>query len=624
VSVKQLTVLLDRDDLWCLEAAYPQALAGTVLAFDVDLHAWLLDRGIRHTTPWDVVQPDERQRLHNFYDQIWEFWRTCSRAELDGIDCLKLAMYRHVRCLKRLAWAAYALKRCFDELRPRELVTFEETTGHGLDQPVGSRQMPLLFALARGMAEQMGVAVRLLRPEDAVGRPRFVDRVAAANAIAHERLEAAEVLAGRPFVLFTGSGYDLLRQLPVIQAVRQHTDLAAIQLYKSADRQIRRVLERGGHLLWHESQITDPVDLEGLDSWVAAARQGFDLCRRNAPAALRCIFDNPHMDIHFGFMFGPYLRRMACHVRAWSALFEKLRPQVLVANYAAPIVDIAAHLRIPTLVLPHGPMSFGDRALPLALPDQAIIGALSELHAERLAGWGIAPARTRVTGDPGFNGQVSPVERPTSTLSRAESAPCQNARRRRILLLTGNLGLPSASSHLPETNWADATRCFEAIGRLAGRRSDWEFTIKCHPRYDHPLLYEHVNRGLPPNRRLRVVSDQPLDGLACDCDAAVCVNVKSSAIFEASVWRKPVFLLHQSMIWLDRRAWAIDRWPQIARVEQLESELDAIFASPHAYNARAEQTRGALRSCFGREPSAAAAGYLEVIQELAATPTEVS
>jgi len=159
---------------------------------------------------------------------------------------------------------------------------------------------------------------------------------------------------------------------------------------------------------------------------------------------------------------------------------------------------------------------------------------------------------------------------------------------------------------------------------LAGRRSDWEFTIKCHPRYDHPLLYEHVNRNLPPNRRLRVVSDQPLDDVTGDCDAVVCVNVKSSAIFEASVWGKPVFLLHQSMIWLDRRAWEIDRWRQIARVEQLESELDAVFTDPDLYSARVQQTHRALEACFGRERFPAVQKCVEIIQELAATPSKVS
>jgi hypothetical protein len=620
VSVEHLTVLLDRDDLHQLEADRPQALPGTLIVFDVDLHALLLDRGVDHLTPWDFIAPDERPRVRDFYVRTWDFWQTCSPVELDGLDCFKLATYRHVCCLKRLAWAAYALQRCLAELRPRELVTFAETAGHGLDQPVGSRKMPLLFALARGMAEQTGIAVRLLRRTGTPDWNRLPEQPAA-DARMRAGVEVSDILAGRPFVLFTGSGHDLLRQLPVIQALQHQGALTPVQLYKSADEQIRGRLERGGHLLWHESQVTDEIDLTQFDGWVGAARLQFERLRRDAPDDLRCIFRNPHMDMHFDFMFGEYLRRMAWHVRAWPRLFERCQPQLVVANYAAPIVDIAAQFGVPTLVLPHGLMSFGDRAFPLALHEKVVIGALSERHAAKLTEWGIARRRIRVTGDPALGAHRAPAGRRERSPSW-RSCERQGSGRRPILLLTGNLGLPSASSDLPETDWADAARCLETIGRLARRRGDWEFTVKCHPRYDHPLLHEHVNRGLPSDRRLRVVTDEPLDDLLHNCDVVVCVNVKSSAIFEASGSQRPVYLLHQSMIWLDRRAWEIDRWPQIARVDQLESELDAIFADPGLYSARVEQTRGALQRCFGSDPPAAVSRCVEVIQELAAVPAD--
>lgn len=616
MSASQLTILLDHDDLVCLERLCPDALSGTVLAFDVELHAELLDRGVDHMTPWDIVQPSERSYVQAFYAQVWDYWQTSARAELDGLDCFELAAYRHVCCLKRLAWAAYALQRCFDEVRPAELVTFEETSGHGLDQPAGYRKMPLLFGLARGIAEQANIPVRLLRRRDVAGQTGFVDQVAAGDMNMQERIDANDVLAGRPFVLFAGSGYDLLRQLPVIQALDQQGTLVPIQLYKSADASVRRRLKRHGHVLWHESQVTDQIDLTTFEPWIRAARRRFDEQRRRTPAELRCIFANPHMDTHFDFLFGQYLRRMVWQVCAWRGLFARHRPEVLVANYAAPIVDVAADLGIPTLVLPHGLMVIGDDAFPLALPKRATIGAVSELHAQRLKRWGIVPNRIRVTGDPGF-------DRRAPHIGQLAIPPPQQDRRRQILLISGSLGLPSASSYLPETDWADAARCFEMIGRLAERRHDWEFTIKCHPRYDHPGLYEHVNRGLPPERRLPVVSDRGLDDLVPKCDAAVCVNVKSSAIFETSVWHKPVFLLHQSMIWLDRQAWGIDRWPQIAGVEELESELDAVFADPSLYRTRVEQTCRAFESCFDREPTAAGRRCVEVIDDLAAIPATV-
>ncbi len=46
-----LTFLLDRDDLACLEALCPEALSGTIVAFDPDLHIELLSRDVAHVTP---------------------------------------------------------------------------------------------------------------------------------------------------------------------------------------------------------------------------------------------------------------------------------------------------------------------------------------------------------------------------------------------------------------------------------------------------------------------------------------------------------------------------------------------------------------------------------------------
>ena len=58
-----LTVLLDTDDLATVEELAPQALRGVVLAFDVDLHLALRDRGLEHITAWDVVRGAKRAPL---------------------------------------------------------------------------------------------------------------------------------------------------------------------------------------------------------------------------------------------------------------------------------------------------------------------------------------------------------------------------------------------------------------------------------------------------------------------------------------------------------------------------------------------------------------------------------
>ena len=139
MSTERLTFLLEPADLACVEQCYPQALTDTLLVFDVELHIVLLDRSIRHLTPWDIVGRRELGNLQDFNAQILGFWETMAHARYDGIDCLQMTRYRHTCCFTRLAWVAYVIRRCLETLQPREVVTFEERSGHGLDQPPGSR-----------------------------------------------------------------------------------------------------------------------------------------------------------------------------------------------------------------------------------------------------------------------------------------------------------------------------------------------------------------------------------------------------------------------------------------------------------------------------------------------------
>ncbi len=661
---RSFLVLLDADDLACVEACAPDALAGHVLAFDLDIHVTLQDRGIEHVTPWDIVAVDEWERLRGFERSLWQFWTRHAHAPFEGIDLLSLAGYRHKACISRLAWAAYVIERGLSKFSPSEVVVFEEPVGHGLSPPGDYNKMPVLFMLLRGIAEQHGIPVRLLAHKEQAGRAPYVDHVArrdeeakrvfAATAVQRSSLavDPVEFLADRRFVLFAGSGGDLERQLPLIRWINETGRYAAVQLYKTAGDRTLAAMGAAGHLFWHDSQVTGGAPPVDDFRFVDDARHSFEaacadvptetrpsgsvpradlppepraLARADVPPELGSVFANPHLSPHFAFIFGPYLRKMAQQVRAWRHFFRRCRPEVLVANYFAPINDVAAHLGIPGLVLSHGLTMIGHTDFFASFPNFHV-GALSEAHKVELLGEGFEPDRVHVTGDPRVDdvreGLLAPAGQPDGDATVRERANLRErlgveSGQRLILLATGNLALPAQKGRLPIIDWADAARCLTDLARLAARRPEWRWVVKCHPRFDQPRLYERANRTLPPDRRIIVCRDESLHRLAAAADATVVFNVVTSALIEASFHQKPVVFLSQSMPWYRPREWGLERWPHVASVVQLESRLDAIFRDPRAYRQQVEQIVAALKGYFRGTPPRSIPRCAELIAQIA-------
>ena len=694
-------VLLDADDLACVEACAPDALSGHVLAFDLDIHMVLDELGIEHLTPWDLVATDEWEQLQAFEGSLFRFWTRHAQAPFEGIDLLSLAGYRHKAWISRMAWAAYVIERGLAKLRPSEVVVFEEPVGHGLSPPDDYNKMPVLFMLLRGMAEQHGIPVRLLAHNEQAGRAPYVDQVAQRGEEAERVFAAAvgqtsptvgqtsstvdqrsslaaspaELLAGRRFVLFAGSGGDLERQLPLIRRINEQGRHLAVQLYKTAGAQTLTAMRAAGHLFWHDSQVTrgaPPVDDYGF---IDDARQAFEAACADVPTEtrpsgsvpraavspeLRSVFANPHLSPHFGFIFGPYLRKMAQQVRSWRHFFHRCRPEVLVANYFAPINDVAAHVGIPGLVLSHALVMIGQADFFASFPNFHV-GAISEPHRAELLGAGFDPGRVHVTGDPRVDqvreGIPAPARvaatprggRRTSVKGVREGSPAVpgqeeqrgslpyrqdgdatvreradlrtrlglGGRQRLILLATAHLALPAQRIRLPIIDWADAARCLTDLTRLAGHRPEWRWVVKCHPRLDQPQLYERANRTLPPDRRIIVSRDESLHQLAAAADVTVVFNVVTSALLEASFCQRPVVVLRQSMPWYHPKEWGLERWPHVASVAQLESRLEAIFNDPQHYRQEVQRIGTALKGYFRGTPPHPIASCAELIERIA-------
>lgn len=600
-----VTFVMDEDDLALVEATSPQALRGTIVAFDPDVADRLHGAGIPHVTPWDFVHQEHLPGLERSEREIWKFWQEQAHARFMDVDLLQLLPYRHRACLARFAWAACAARRVLETLRPREVIAFHEPVGHGLDQPEDGNKMPLLSAIVRGLAVEMDIAVRVLDRAAVPGQAGFVDLV---NRRGERRLppvDPEQALGGRPYVLFAGSGIDMARQRVVVDRLRRDSGLEPVVLYKSGDESLLAALAGEGVAVFHESQFHgeggDATDLG------TAARRDFDRACREAPGSVRCIFDNPHMETHFGFIFGEYLTKMARHVATWTALFRAHPPAAAVTLHQNAVFEVAAHAGVPCLALSHAPMLVGNARWFATYPP-CTIGAISETHRDRLTAAGLAPDRVTVAGD-------LRIDR-----LRHESARAGRDRepgRREILLLTGNLSSPARTDGLPRCDWSDALRCIAALPQLVRKHPGVRWTIKCHPRFDHPAIYERLSQAVSAGQ-VRIAGDEPIERLAPAADVIVTFNALTSATIEASFFERPVLVFCASMVRYDRREWGLERWAHVESLAALDREIAALFADPRHYRRSVDRTRAALEALLRGAPADCAARCVDVIEALCA------
>jgi len=618
-----LTILHDADDLARLEALCPEALSGTVLGFALDIHLQLQERGIDHLTPMDLIDYDELPRLQRFEASVQQFWAAHARVVYRGVDLLALARIRHISCLRRVSWAAYVIQRALEVIRPEQVVVFEEPAGHGLDQPSGYRKMPLLFSLLRGIAEQAGCPVHLLR-SDGGGRATFEDR-AAHNARKVLPPSAPDSRPfGRPWILFHGNGSDLLRQVPLIQGLLDQSHFAVVQSYSSASEPQLQQLSDVGHHLCHVSQLTSHDPATDVDTPAGLGRARFDEAALRALAELNGIFRNPYMKIHFDFIFADYARSMAQHLRSWRRAFSVHRPAAFISTFPTPMADIASQCGIPCLNLPHGLMMLGLPEFFTSL-DGGCVGAISSVHRDRLVSAGLHPRRVRVTGDPYLDPILDRI-RLSSARSRAHSATAVRRRysvppeSRFLLLLSGGMDMPSSGATLPMIDWAHAAHAAGRLASMIERHPEWWLVVKCHPRRDHPRLYERLSERLPCGHRLAIAHDTSLHDLVSAADAVVSFNISTSGLIESSLWGKPVIFLDTSMMWFDHEQWATDSWPRVNSVDELEEALEAMFSDAGTYEEYVNRTQDAVHRFFDGPPQPAVPRCLETIDQLVLSP----
>lgn len=620
----RLAIALDCDDLDNLaaEGIAPRDLA--LLAMDPDLHI-SLGSATRHFTPWDFVEREDWPQVRAFSEEVWRFWETHASVPHAGFDLLRIAPYRHYECLTKLSWACFVVRRAFERLQPAEVVTFAESDGHGLSQPPAYRKYPPLFALVRGMAEHAGVPLRLVPRRGA----KFVDLAGSAtlSGALHREAERGE-LPNRPYVLLYGNGVDLLQQLPLVRELEANGALSAVQVYKVADTDTLASARAIGHPVLHEFTLQEAVGRPpeiNLNALRAAAERG---CARLVGAArraggpLRAIFDNAHLHIHFGFVFGEYVLKIARHVATWSQLCRTRPPAAVVAHDQVPLTYVAGACGVPCLSLSHG-LVLGDARWYGGLTP--VVGAVSPAHRERLIAAGMRGADVTVTGSLWLDrfmqsDEMAPAAREGEEHARLRAALGVPPDRRLILVCTSTVGTFSKSSNLPHAHWRDALDDLRGLVQLAARRRDWAVIVKAHPRYDHADFYEQLRRELPEGAACRVTTTLPLDDLAAAADAIVLPNVLSSTLVEVSFAGRPVFVLDRCLLGYEPRAYLAHGWPHVHSVAELEDTLASVLGDAGAWRDAAERTRAALRAMLGSSFQRAAPRCAAWLREAAQRP----
>jgi hypothetical protein len=252
------------------------------------------------------------------------------------------------------------------------------------------------------------------------------------------------------------------------------------------------------------------------------------------------------------------------------------------------------------------------------------IAAISRPHRARLLEAGIPSSRICITGDPALDELFSESNKPQvskGNVSLSGESPVTKHRDKMVLLLTAAMSAPVEIGAIPTTNWLDAAVCIDELGAMMIERPAWEFTIKCHPRYDHRAMYERLRRRLPPQCKVTVCHDVPLRPLVEDADVVVAFNTASSSLVDASFLNKPVIRFDRSMMWFDDEANEMHRWPRVRSISQLRTALDAVLSDESRRQRLIAQTRDALRGYYGGGLELALPRCIDLIQRLAAEST---
>ncbi len=590
MTASTLTILQDRAELDWLALHRREALTHRILTFDLELHLQLSKRGIDHVTPWDIITPADREQMEEREALLHRWWQEHAAIRHRNIDILKVASDRHIAAITRMVWIEGVVGKAIARLRPIRLQIFDIAGAHGLEQPPHCRRLPLLPAIARTIAKDRKIEVEDLS-DHMDCQSQFED--AAARQSREPDLPPFDIskMANQPFVLLTGSGPDLTRQLSAVRMIEASSTHRVLQVYRYADGETLKRMQSIGHSVIHDSQLDLGVDTGIDEKSLQACRQAFN----HSAIAAGIDFARRIPDSHLNFIFGEYACKIAMRIDRWQAFFARYRPTALVGHYPDVAMEVAVQSGIRCLMLPHGGMSVGVGTWYRSMP-RVSLGVEGAAHMGHLVSHGISPDRIELI-DP-FVEDEAPVR------SHAQRDGASD--RFKVLLATSRLADHAHDAELPGLNWKAAIDSFRESLKFAAEQDNWEIVIKTHPRYDHLELYREINESLPSHQRARIVGNDSLTACASDADVVVFANVTSSAILEAAQIGKPVVLLRDSsaICRANPRDALLDGWIRVETVTELIAKLNRLASNASEYQSAVAKTHQAYKAFYGSRPKA--------------------
>lgn len=559
-----------------------------------------------------IVPTRARSRVNALRGALIRAWTGAGEVREGGLDLMKVAMWRHVAALSRIAWQTVASAVCLERLAPLSVRAVVDLDGHGLDQPGERPALPLLGAIMREACGARGI------PFDAVPRDGFRDRAAQAvvgagmapvSAGAQTGLRA--VLGGEAWTLVPANGPDLLRAAAWAHAVEAATRRPALLVYTAALQAERDAARQRHDRLIAQGELFARCGADVPESCAVDPRQSVRL-RQALTGALTSAsrgLGAPDLGValatHLDFIAGPYLERVRGQVRGWQRLLAAAPPRCVIGFFPVPALDVAAAAGIPTACLPHAALCAGI-GLPQAWTRAHVIGAVGPAQARRLRhGASAAGASVVTSGDPTLDGSPDArALRAARSFIRAEIGVGDTDRVLLVLAAADPTGIPRGE-------WSALRRRDDALARLLAGDPPQRIVVRGHPRRSgHAGIVGAMEaRGL----RTRLVltggaahaptgtgpggAPHALAAWAAAADAVLAL-APSSALLEAAAAGAPVLLLTAAMPWFDARSTGLSRWPAADSVERALAVLDAWLRDDAARADGVARTHAALRGHF--------------------------
>ncbi|MEM1331310.1 MAG: hypothetical protein AAGG07_12190 [Planctomycetota bacterium] len=502
---------------------------GPVLALDPDAWSACRAKGLETIGPGDLH--GYRREQSACASSLLEAFHACSDGGADRLHPLKVVFYRHVRWIHRVASVAAAVSCAVRDRDMQAIITLGPSSGHAMDRPANDARMPVLIGAAAAGACHGGASHESRGCESARPEPRPQTPIQTLSSV-------PKVGPLGDHVLVIADGPDLARLLPLREQIEDAAGASVVYVSHehSPEPPVFSVQSYAG-----------PASGDGRDE--PAARRAFldqSVC---AGGLAQKVAHCPEFSSHLEFVFEDYARSISKNVARWETSLRSRAPKAVIGSYHSVGLEVAGHLGIPSLMLPHGPMLLGADEYTRSVGRGVVVGAVGAAHARR--------SRDVL-------GPEHPIVE-TGVVGESDRMPIDTTAGRppRLLIPTSETTRPAHLGEPPVSLFdQEAAAIGQLVEGLAAR--GWLITIRNHPRYDRgEAFYREATRGAPAKAvTVTSAADSSLEDALRRSDAVAFTSSPSSAMLEIARTGVPMLLITQSWAHRALEQWGLTELPQ--------------------------------------------------------------